>query len=87
MEHRRRTLSSALDDEMTVDVEKQTYRRRGTSASLDESINQYSEYVYNGSFNVKRFLCCGILNLIRDSICCCCCRQKPSSSNTRISVV
>jgi hypothetical protein len=42
MEHRRRTLSSAFDDDI-IDIEKQVPRRRGTSASIDERQNAKSE--------------------------------------------
>ena len=61
MEHRRRTLSSALDD---VDVEKQVYRRRGTSASIDDSIDDFAEYVYNGTFNFSTMFGRSLINLI-----------------------
>jgi hypothetical protein len=63
MEHRRRTLSSAFDDEI-VDIEKQIPRRRGTSASIDDTIDDYTEYVYNGTFSLTRLFCTPILNLI-----------------------
>jgi hypothetical protein len=69
MEHRRRTLSSAFDDDI-VDIEKQVPRRRGTSASIDETIDEYTEYVYNGTFNFSNMFFRGLLNLI-----CPCCRK------------
>ena len=64
MEHRRRTLSSALDNDFPVDIEKQIPRRRGTSASIDDALDEYTEYVYNGTFSVTRLFCRGVLNLI-----------------------
>jgi hypothetical protein len=72
MEHRRRTLSSALDDEMTVDIEKQTPRRRGTSTSIDDALDDYTEYVYNGTFSVTQMFFKGMLKLI----CPCCCKKR-----------
>jgi hypothetical protein len=67
MEYRRRTVSAVMDD-----MEKQPPRRRGTSASIDEEIEQYSEYIYNGNFNICKTVFCGIKNLI-------CCRIKNKS--------
>jgi len=72
MEYRRRTFSNVLDDEFP-DIEKQMPRRRATSASIDESIDEYTEYVYNGTFSLSRFFCCGFINLI----CPCFCRKQP----------
>jgi hypothetical protein len=57
-------LSSALDDELTVDIEKQIPRRRGTSASIDDAIDDYTDYVYNGTFSITKMFCRGLLNLI-----------------------
>ena len=70
MEHRRRTFSNVLDDE--IDIEKQMPRRRGTSASIDDALDDYTEYVYNGTFSVCNLICCGFLKLI----CPCCCRKR-----------
>jgi hypothetical protein len=70
MEHRRRTVSNVLDDE--IDIEKQMPRRRGTSASIDDALDDYTEYVYNGTFSVCNLICCGFLKLI----CPCCCRKR-----------
>ena len=63
MEHRRRTLSSALDDDFNVDIEKQTPRRRGTSVSIDDTLDEYTEYVYNGTFSLTRMFLRSITNL------------------------
>ena len=64
MEHRRRTLSSALDDDIPVDIEKQLPRRRGTSASIDDTLDEYTEYVYNGTFSLSNMFCRSLINLI-----------------------
>lgn len=71
MEHRRRTFSNVIDD-LPIDIEKQMPRRRGTSVSIDETIDEHIEYVYNGSFSVTRMFFCGLLNLI----CPCCNRNR-----------
>jgi hypothetical protein len=63
MEHRRRTLSSAFDDDI-VDIEKQVPRRRGTSASIEDTLDDYTEYVYNGTFSLAKVFWKPILNLI-----------------------
>lgn len=68
MEYRRRTVSNTLDD----DIEKQLPRTRAKSASIDESIDEYTEYVYNGTFSLSRFFCCGFIKLI----CPCFCRKR-----------
>lgn len=60
MEHRRRTLSSVLDD----DIEKQLSKNQ--SVSIDEKLDEYTEYAYNRSFG----MCCRLIKLI------CCCRNK-----------
>ena len=44
MEHRRRTVSNVIDD----DIEKQISRSRGKSASFDEARDNHIEYLYNG---------------------------------------
>ena len=69
MEHKRRALSNVLDDDI-IDIEKQTPRRRGTSVSIDETLDEYTEYIYNGSFSVTSMFFRGFLNLI------CPCRQR-----------
>lgn len=77
MEHRRRTFSNVIDD-LPIDIEKQVSRRRGTSASIDGTIDEHIDYVYNGSFSVTRMFFCGLLNLI------CPCRnhnRKPIEIN------
>ena len=67
MEFRRRTLCSALDD-LTEDTEKQhSYR---PPISVDDTIDEYTEYVYNGVFNFTKIVYRGIINLI----CPCCCK-------------
>ena len=76
MEYRRRTLSSALDD----DIEKQAHRRRGTSVSIDEQIDEYTEYMYSGTFNIFNSICCGFVKLI-----CPCCRKKRDHTTTNLS--
>lgn len=61
MEHRRRTLSSAI-----IDIETETSRSRITSIdnSIDDTINDYNEYVYNGTFSFSDTFSRYILNLI-----------------------
>ena len=71
MEHRRRTISNVFDDDI-VDIEKQIPRRRATSTSIDDTLDEYTEYVYNGTFNVFNTIFCGFLKLI----CPCCCRKR-----------
>jgi hypothetical protein len=71
MEYRRRTFSNVLDDEFP-DIEKQIPRRRATSASIDETLDEYTEYVYNGTFSIFNSICCGFIKLI----CPCCYRKK-----------
>ena len=66
MEYRRRSLISSLDE----DLEQQKTRRRGTSSSIEEDLDHYAEYVYNGTFSITRFLCNGIINLIKDCFRC-----------------
>jgi hypothetical protein len=58
MEHRRRTFSNVLDD----DIEMQKIKKN--SISIDEHIDNYTEYVYNGTFSISNFIFCGILKLI-----------------------
>lgn len=71
MEHRRRTVSNVLDDEFP-NVEEQIPRRRATSASIDETLDEYTEYVYNGTFSLYNVIFCGFLKLI----CPCFCRKR-----------
>lgn len=76
MEYRRRTVSNVFDNE--IDIEKQSSRRNSRSASIDEQLDQYSEYVYNGTFSISRLFCCGIIKLI------CPCLSRKSESITVI---
>jgi hypothetical protein len=62
MEHRRRTISNVLDEDIP-DIEKQIPRRRTTS-SIDETLDDYTEYVYNGTFSICNIICCGFIKLI-----------------------
>lgn len=71
MEHRRRTISNVLDEDMP-DIEKQIPRRRATSASIDDTLDEYTEYVYNGTFSICNTICGGFLKLI----CPCCFRKR-----------
>lgn len=82
MEHRRRTLSSAIDDDLPRDIELNAPRRRGTSASLDDEINQFTDYMYAGSFNLSTSVFRGFINLIQ-SICYCyyCRRISPEETH------
>lgn len=82
MEHRRRTLSSVLDEEMpemseVPDIEKQVIRRRGTSASIDEQLDEFTDYVYEGSFNITQSVFYGFIKLI-----CPCFRKQPTDDYT-----
>lgn len=58
MEHRRRTLSSVIED----DIENVLSRPK--SISIDDQIEEYTEYLYYGTFNVSKSVFGGILNLI-----------------------
>lgn len=78
MEYRKRTVSSALDD----DIEKQTSRRRGTSISIDDQIDEYTEYVYSGTFNIFNSICCGFIKLI-----CPCCHRKRDHNTANLSTI
>lgn len=72
MEYRRKTLSSSLDDCFSNDIEKQSTCR--PSISVDDTINEYTEYMYNSTFNFTKIVYRGIINLI----CPCCCRNRKS---------
>ena len=61
MEYRRRTVSNIIDNEF-IDVEKQISRRH--CMSIDETLDEYTEYVYSRTFNICNILCCGLLKLI-----------------------
>lgn len=67
MEYRRRSLSSDLDEDLE---EPYTRRRDKSASSIDDQLDQYAEYLYNGTFSVARFLCGGFLNLIKDCLRC-----------------
>jgi hypothetical protein len=71
MEHRRRTFSNVLDDDI-IDIEKQLPRRRGTSASIDDTLDEYTDYVYNGTFSIFNTIFCGFIKLM----CPWCCRKR-----------
>jgi len=62
MEYKRRTLSSALNDYFPNDIEKQNPRK--PSISVDDTIDEYTEYVYNGTFNFTKIVYRGLINLI-----------------------
>jgi hypothetical protein len=47
-----------------MNQEKMESKRRASSVSLDESIEQYSDFVYNGTFSFLRVIFGGILKLI-----------------------
>lgn len=78
MEYRKRTLSSASAD---TDIEKQVPRRRATSAFIDDQLDEYTEFVYSGSFNILNSICCGLIKLI----CPCCFRKRDL--NTKLSTI
>jgi len=61
MEYKRRTLSSAIDD-LYNDIEKQSPRK--PPISVDDTIDEYTEYVYNGTFNFTKIVYRGLINLI-----------------------
>lgn len=77
MEYRRRTLSNVLDEDV-IDIEKQIPRKRTASASIDEQLDEYTEYLYTGSFNFTKSIIKGVLNLI-----CPCCYKKREAINTK----
>jgi hypothetical protein len=66
MEHKRRRISSAADD---VEVDIEAVRCRGSS--LDETIDEHIEYVYNGSFSFVKMFFRSLVKLI-----CPCCLKK-----------
>ena len=70
MEYRRKTLSSSLDDCFSNDIEKQSTRK--LSISVDDTIDEYTEYMYNGTFNFTKIIYRGLINLI----CPCCYRNR-----------
>jgi hypothetical protein len=70
MEYKRRALSNIVENDI-FDIEKEIPRRRGTSISLDEQLDEYSEYLYTGYFSFTQSILKGILNLI-----CPCCYYK-----------
>lgn len=76
MEHRRRTFSNVIDDDLP-DIEKQLPRRR--LSSIDDALDDYTDYVYNGTFSVYNFVCCGFLKLI----CPCCIRKRVPITITK----
>jgi hypothetical protein len=76
MEHRRRTVSNVFDED-TIDIEKQTSRRRGTSASIEDSLDEHTEYVYNGTFSFFNTICCGLLKLICPCFAYCARKRAP----------
>jgi len=80
MEHRKRALSSVLDEDSPIDLEKQIPRRRGTSASIDDDIEQYSNYMYTGTFNLTKYVFTGFIKLIFDIIYCNCCDRYSEKS-------
>jgi hypothetical protein len=67
MEHRRRTVSSVLDE----DIENPP-SSRPSSPSIDEQIDEYTEFIYNGSYNISKSVFKGFINLI----CPCCYRKR-----------
>lgn len=71
MEYRRKTLCSALDD-LSDNTEKQSSIRYVTPVSIDDTIDEYTEYVYNGIFNFTKMIYSGIIKLI----CPCCYRNR-----------
>jgi hypothetical protein len=78
MEYRKRTLSSALDD----DIETQIPRRRGTSVSIDDQLDEYTIYVYTGTFNILNSITCGLIKLI-----CPCCFRNRGSNTAKLSTI
>jgi hypothetical protein len=81
MEHRRRTVSSALDDEIPVDLEKQP--TNFVSGSFDEDIQQYTDYIYNGTFNLGNYIVCGFIKLICNNCCVRCVERFYKSRNSQ----
>ncbi len=65
MEYRRRTFSNILEDDIELQLSKPH------NVSIDEQIDNYTEYVYNGTFSVLDTVFCGIIKLI-----CPCCFRK-----------
>jgi hypothetical protein len=65
MENRRRAFSNTIDgNTIDNDIEKQIARRRNTSVSIDDILDNYTEYVYNSIYNFTKICLRGILNLI-----------------------
>ena len=63
MEHKRKRINSVLDEEI-IDFEVRGH-------SLDETIDEHIEYVYNGSFSFAKMAFRSIIKLI-----CPCCSKK-----------
>jgi hypothetical protein len=55
-------ISLSFDNNLGKNLRRQ-YR---TSYFINEQLEQYNEYVYNGNFSITRFFFGGILNLIKD---------------------
>jgi hypothetical protein len=65
MEFRRRTLSSIIDNDcIDDDVNNSMADVRQRGLSTDEMIEEYSEYLYNGSYMCFSSICYKLLNLI-----------------------
>lgn len=67
MEYKRRRISSAADDTEIIDMEAARCR----SSSLDETIDEHIEYMYNGSFSFAKMAFRSLIKLI-----CPCCLKK-----------
>jgi hypothetical protein len=75
MEHRRRTISNVFDNEIN-DNETQTPKMNRISISiddiLDDTLDEYAKYTYNGIFSIYNVVCYRFLKLI----CPCCSRKR-----------
>ena len=68
MEHRKRSVSSVLDEELSPEKKERTL-----SISIDDEIEQFSLYMYDTSFSIKHHIFRSLKNLISvlySAICC-----------------
>lgn len=73
MEYRRRTFSNTLNNQL-FDTEQQI--PVSNSILIDKNLDEYTDYVYNGNFNICNIICRGFIKLM----CPCCFRKRAISS-------
>jgi len=63
-------MEKPLVNDYYIDIEKEYYVSTGV---IDHKLDDYTEYVYNGNFNLFNTIFCGFINLI-----CPCSRRKKA---------